>query len=58
MRTHREILAAKIKEMELTYDYEELQDVFSIFIEDCEETSPENAYRLALNALEEIQNDN
>ena len=38
-------------------DRENLQDIFSMFLDECEDTSPDNAFRLAESELEDIKQD-
>lgn len=38
-------------------DRETLQDIFSCFLDECEDTSPDNAFRLAESDLEDIKQD-
>ena len=38
-------------------DRENLQDIFSCFLDECEDTSPDHAFRLAESELEDIKQD-
>ena len=38
-------------------DRETFQDIFSCFLDECEDTSPDNAFRLAESELEDIKRD-
>jgi hypothetical protein len=38
-------------------DRETFQDIFSCFLDECEDTSPDHAFRLAESELEDIKQD-
>ena len=53
--THKQRLKAIITNLSLAgHDKETLQDIFCMFLDESEDTAPDNAYRLAISELEDI----
>ena len=60
--THKQRLRLIIENMikdgfDSKSDRETLQDIFSMFLDECEDTSPDNAFRLAESELEDIRHE-